>query len=346
MATSWHDYLRVPRDEDVRRLCQPRYRTAFNRQRDALRRIVDTLRPKTVACLGAGVLNDIPYETLVRTGATIHLVDRLPGVIDTGLSASVIRCGQDGNPYCVYCRLDPARARLYCRHFQESMRAPGSVCERFAPASGEPRGCASYVRGEEPRVHEQDITGGYAGAFAEGVPRAVREVDSWRQAFRHASALAKRAERHRSSLDVPDGSVDLVTSAMVVSQFEHEPYTYFSRQAATRLGRPSMEEEKRLRPALETLRDKLLLNQVERHCDEIGRMLAPEGRCFMSFELFQLDRRDGRWFLVKEMYEALKVLGQRFRFDFNVLSTEDAVTRFETGESASLVYAFLLAPRA
>jgi hypothetical protein len=37
--------------------------------------------------------------------------------------------------------------------------------------------------------------------------------------------------------EIPTGSLDLVTSTMVVSQFDHEPYTYFPRVLEAHFGR-------------------------------------------------------------------------------------------------------------
>ena len=145
-------------------------------------------------------------------------------------------------------------------------------------------------------------------------------------------------------LDIADASVDLVTSSMVLSQFEHEPYDYLAHQAAERIGPPRPRDEKKLRPVLESLRGTLVAGQVERHLDEIARILAPDGRCFMSFELFHFDPAVDRWFMVREMHDALARITQRFRFDFDTAPAEDGVMRFENRGRHSLVHSFLLAP--
>lgn len=236
--------------------------------------------------------------------ATIHLVDWLPGIVDAGIARSIIARDDDGAPDCVYCHLADERARTYCRHFRKPREPSAKVCENFVANPDDPPTCTAFERGDCPVCHREDVTEGYASAFAENVVDALRELRSWRQALAQANALAKRIRRHRTSLGIDAASVDLTTSSMVVSQFEHEPCEYFSRRVADMLGPPTQNEERRLGPAMETLRTTLLSNQIEGHCDEIARILAPGGRCLMSFELFHLNRETGRWFLVDEMYGA------------------------------------------
>ena len=165
------------------------------------------------------------------------------------------------------------------------------------------------------------------------------------EALRRAGALANRVKRQRTTMDIPDASVDLVTSSMVVSQFEHEPYGYFSKQAAAVLGSPSRGEENRLSPAMEALRSTLLANQIERHLDEIERILAPGGHCFMAFEMFHVEDGTGRWFLVSEMHGALAAIAGRFDFNFDILPQSDSVALFESPGGRSVVHRFVLEPR-
>ena len=157
-----------------------------------------------------------------------------------------------------------------------------------------------------------------------------------------AADLARRVRRHRSSLSIADASVDLVTSSMLVSQFEHEPYGYFSEQTARRLGRPDADQARRLRPAMERLRSTLFAAQVERHCDEIRRILAPGGLCFMSIEMFHRDPDHQHWFAVREMPAVIAQLSEHFCFNFDVIGEADCLTRFQTDRSPSLVFSFVL----
>ncbi len=345
MVTTWENYLTRPDAARAYCDCHLRCRQAFESQRDCIRRIFETTRPKVVACLGAGALNDLPFRTFVMSGATIHLVDWLPGVLEFGIAHSIIGRTGGGLAQCVYCLCPEADPLTYCRNFSRSETSAPGVCDRFAPDAGEPLTCLAFQKGDLPLIYRQDVTGGYASAFGRGVDGEVRTVTSWRQAFRRAGALANRVKRQRTTMDIPDASVDLVTSSMVVSQFEHEPYDYFSKQAASVLGPPAPGEEKRLHPAMETLRSTLLLNQIERHCDEIERILAPGGHCFMAFEMFHVEEGTGRWFLVKEMHGALAAIARRFDFNFDILPQSESVALFDTHRGRSVVYRFLLEPR-
>ena len=130
---------------------------------------------------------------------------------------------------------------------------------------------------------------------------------------------------------------------MVVSQFEHEPYDYFSRQAAALLGPPRAPEEDRLRPAMEKLRQTLLSNQIEGHCREVKRIIIRDGRFFLAFELFHGEAGGNRLHLIEPMHDALRLLARHFDFDFAGNPDPLVDTGFETGDARSVVYHFLLA---
>ncbi len=338
----WQAYL-SPRGEQIAyRACRRQCRQAFDRQRRLIRRVFELKRPKVVCCLGAGVLNDIPYRTFVRAGVTIHLVDWMPGAVEDGIAMSIITADEDASPRCAYCDLSEDQARTYCAHFAGPKRPQARVCRNFVPGPGDPPTCLKFEKSDRPLVHREDVTGGYASAFGERVDEALAGARSWKQALARAADLARRVQRHGSSLSIADASVDLVTSSMLVSQFEHEPYRYFSRQTARRLGWPDADEARRLRPAMERLRSTLFAAQIERHCDEILRILAPGGLCFMSIEMFHRDPDHEHWFAVREMHAALAHLSERFRFNFDVIGEADCLTRFQTDRSPSLVFSFVL----
>jgi len=312
-------------------------------QRAAIEAIVETLEPGVVACLGADVLNDIPYQTLIEGGAKLYLVDWLAGAPDFGIAHSIIEPANGRGARCLYCRLAETDPRSFCLSYREPPAKDVGTCSAFVPSAEAPLTCLAFRRGKRPNIHIQDVTGGYATAFGEGVPAALRDVTSWRQAFRRAIALAGRVRKQAAPLDIPDGSVDLVISSMVLSQFEHEPYEYFAGQVAAELGPPGAEIQRRLRPAMETLRSALLVNQVEGHCAEIERILAPEGRCFVAFEIFHRGRDNAQWRLLETMREVMGMLGRRFAFDFEA-SPEPILDRaFEGREGRSVVYQSLIA---
>ena len=114
MITNWDEYRRVPNPE---RTYVERFlagRDSYARQREILSNMVGKLRPKRVACLGAGVLNDIPLAELVEAGASLTLVDWLPGAIDAGLRLSIVDVKHPDDPACLVCwyATDPALSYL------------------------------------------------------------------------------------------------------------------------------------------------------------------------------------------------------------------------------------------
>ncbi len=350
MSLDWETYLTLPsvsgpgvsgRYQDCIEHCAQ----SFAHQRKILRRAIEATRPKRVACLGAGVLNDIPFWTLVRSGAIVHLVDWLPGVVEAGLEATIIRRDDEGGLSCIYCDVEAELARSYCRNCHIKGQPTVDVCDSFEAVPGKPEKCQAFERGEYPFIHLADITGGYAENFARRAGREVAKAGSWKEAFRRGLALAKRSAGESRIEGIPDHSVDLVTSSMVITQFDVEPYGYFSKQAEAKLGTPGTQQERRLRPALAALRERLWNSQFDRHVDEILRILTPEGHLFIAFELYQLDPETGRWFLVEQSHRAIAKLAERFDFNHDIIPTEDMMTCFKVDESGSLVSSFVLVPR-
>ncbi len=129
---------------------------------------------------------------------------------------------------------------------------------------------------------------------------------------------------------------------MVLSQFVHEPYQYFARQVASKLGPPSVQEERQLARPLETLQNTLVVNQIENHLDEVERIMAPDGRLFVAFEMFHFDPARSACFLVRDMHRALEILDRRFDFDFDLLPARDSVAEVQVRGAASVVHAFTL----
>ncbi len=78
--------------------------------RAAIERLVAKTHPKQVACLGAGLLHDVPDRALERGGASVHLVDQVLGNVERGIAQSIIAIGEDGRPECVYCTLNEGAA--------------------------------------------------------------------------------------------------------------------------------------------------------------------------------------------------------------------------------------------
>lgn len=341
MITAWHDYLTAADPEELARAGAFRAGRGLKPLRETIARAIGEFKPSAIACLGAGLLNDLPYRRMIEAGAAIYLVDWVPALIEGGLAHTIIRRDAAGGLHCIYCSLADAAARRYCRSYGRTAGRDG-VCARFRAEGDDPPRCASFRRGERPIVAGADVTAGYACAFGEQIAAELAGVGSWREALRRALALAKRARGERRSVPVPAEGCDLVVSSLLLSQFEFEPYGYFAKQAANLLGAPSARDERRLRPQLERLRDELLFDQIARHCEEIERLLAPEGRCCMAFELFQQEPGEARWFLVPQMHQALLLIAERFEFDLDRLAAEQTLLRLTAAAGPALVLCLML----
>ncbi len=339
---AWLDYISPP--GTAARYSKNRHQNlrAFAAQREILRRVIQATNPASIACLGAGALNDVPYRMLVRDGVKIHLADWQAEAMEAGVAHTISRAEPDGPPACLYCALEDRAAGAYCRNFKLPRDAEKRRCAGFQPAPEDAERCATFVRGDEPNLHGEDITAGYASSFAARLGDILPQAQSWRQALAQARTLAREVRKQSAPLGIASGSIDLATSAMVMSQFEHEPYAYFSRQTQRLLGDPRPQEHKKLQASLELLRDELLTRQVERHCDEILRILKPGGRCFMSFEMFHFDAEARRWFLVGQMHRALELIAERFDFNFDILGEDGSTALFENKGTRSLVHCYVL----
>lgn len=345
VSVGWNEYLGASDTCAKFCECHRRCKSSFEEHYRNIQVAIEATQPKVVACLGAGVLNDIPYESMIRSGASIHLVDWIPDSIDTGIDLSIIQNDESGQPHCIYCHPTVTCPQAYCRNYRSSSRSAASVCRSFVSTPGTPPRCAAYERGDQPGVHYEDVTAGYGAEFGREILAELRGVRSWRQAFVRAQALANRVDYHRTCTTIADASVQFVTSSMVISQFDHEPYEYFSHCAADLLGPPIAKEEKQLLPLMKSLRETLLAKQVVRHCEEIKRILAPGGYCYISFEMFHVVPEKPQWFLVEGMATALDIIGRHFVFDFDLLPQDQQMSRFRAGDAASLVFSFLLTHR-
>ena len=93
---------------------------------------------------------------------------------------------------------------------------------------------------------------------------------------------------------------------------------------------------------MEAFRSDLLAIQVTRLGQEIHRLLAPNGRCYLSFEMFHQDDGDQPWFLVNPMMGALAQVAEQFSFDFESLPQAAMVSRFTGVNGASVIHQYLL----
>lgn len=339
MRQTWEDYLRVSPDLVDRHAADADKHVALTPLREVIAHVAAMSAPARVACIGAGVLNDIPYHMLVRSGAELFLVDWLPSLVDAGLPYAALELTAEGQISCAYCTLSQQHAAAYCRHFAGNTQA--GVCASFCDAGKGRPACAAYVRGTTPKIRTEDATQGFAVAFAGAVPAVLKRSGGWRDALREAQAAVRDATRQRVPLGIESASIDLVISSMIISQFEHEPYAYFLEQAAAVLGPPSARDERRLDGLAGNIHVMLRRVQLERHIDEITRILAPNGRCFIAIELFQR-KPEGDWFWVEAMEETVAMLTKRFDLDLDLLPPGGGMVRIGIGEQPSFVLCLVL----
>ena len=203
----------------------------------------------------------------------------------------------------------------------------------------------SELSGAFPRFIESDVTQGYSTHFAKGVEAIVENAGKPRQAMARAIRRA-RQNSSRNKLPIEDGSVDLVTSSMVASQFDFEPFTYFIRNLAQAHG------PDRLRPmadklsALEKeLRDTLLVEQMAGHCEEMVRLLRPGGRVFFSMEILHRPQGAQDWFQPQIVPKILDVLNRYFHYDVDFMPDSLAMETRDAPEGGrSVIQTSILKP--
>jgi hypothetical protein len=350
-AIDWDGYL-TPRECSVAEH-RAKSASAFARQRENIRKLCRILRPRTVVCMGAGYLNDIPEDDFIAIGADLYFVDWMKGITEQAFQHDLV--SRIENRFaCLVCKCsgDPQK---YCRNYRKLSNGltfsraeeSGDYCENFLPAGENATPlCSNYSRGEFPHFVHADVTQGMAEHFAREVPAILQRAKNPRQAFHRAIQASERSGSNKL-LPLADHSVDFITSSMVVSQFDFEPYTYFIRNLLLRFGN---DLTGRHVDALETLeknlRDNLFLAQVEGHCREMLRLLKPQGRIYLSIETLHKEKPSDPWFHVEVASTAMGVIGKHFYFDLESLP-EIAVPECAAmvNGGASIINAHLLLPK-
>jgi hypothetical protein len=219
------------------------------------------------------------------------------------------------------------------------------VCDNFSLVEGPRLRCAHYRPGVEPHFVTADVTCGRATRFARRAGRLVASSKTPQQCFRKALAECQHCVALQEEVAIPSGSLDLVTSSMVVSQFDHEPYTFFSKLLALHFGPRLLAEERQLLPLMGKLRAELFRVQIAGHVRELHRLVNKErGKVYFSVELFRSLPASGTFFLVHEIPQAMAVLGQYFVFDFTAIPPERALRSIQTAAGTSIIQSYVLLP--
>ena len=345
-GTKWADYIgsapvNIETFTQHRRECSP----VFENQRSAIGQIFAAHQPKRIACLGAGYLSDIPIFDFLRAGCQVHLVDWIPGVSRQGFKWSLIR-SQGGQYSCQICHedCDPTR---FCAAFREPVKLPHRVCDNFALSNDEFAWCEAYRQGEEPGFLEADVTAGRATGFAERILRLMAASNSPQQAIRKAITECRKWSTISHPIDLKDDSMDFITSSMVASQFDHEPYAYFVSRLAEKFGEENIQAKReRLEPIGEKLRSDLFQIQIAGHVDELYRVVnKTDGLVYFSVEIFRSVPERTDFFIVHGVPRLIELLSEKFFFDFQTIPLDRTLMQTDVGDGESVTISLLLKPR-
>lgn len=327
---------------------------AFACQKENIGKLCRILHPRTVVCMGAGYLNDIPVDDLIAIDADIYFAERIEGITQQAFHYDLVKqitdqficlackCCGDPHKYCKnYCVENPERPSL-----PDADQTIGH-CDNFLRAEDNAwPSCANYAAGEFPRFLRADVTQGVAQHFATQVPAVLKRASKPRQALNYAIHACPQP-RAEASLPLSEHSVDFITSSMVASQFDFEPYTYFIRNLFLHFGQQAIEQNiDALGSLLESLRDRLFLTQMEGHCGEMLRLLKPEGRIYFSIEVLHSGGVTEPYFQSEVACKAMSIIGRYFYFDLQTLP--DIVTPAHAAMVAggkSLIQSWLLFPK-
>lgn len=341
-SRGWDAYLDAPLVES--KLLQSKCDGAFASQRERIEVLLRKFKPSRVACLGSGFLNDLPIELLFETANETFFIDWLPDVSRLGLRKRIIQQDQDGSR-CVFCKCSsPER---FCRGFSGTTDGEMAVCSAFSSPDASGDRCESYDPGEEPQFVCADVTSGRASRFGQRVFAAIQRSDSPKQAFNRAIRECRKCSNLCDPIPIDSHAFDFVTSSLVASQFDSEPYNYFAHAIEKKFGREAIQAKAdALTPLMEELRSELFRIQIEGHCEEIFRLLDKEhGRAYLSVELFRSIPTEDDYFLVHETPQLLETMKRLFFFDFDSIPAEKVLTINDMGPGKSVVQSFVLRPR-
>lgn len=339
MATlkPWRDYLHIDNPAEAAAVCQMACGKNFKAEHNRLCQLQKKLKPEAVAVLGAGCLNDIPIREFLEEGTHVALVDWVPGLTQAGLARKMVYRTEEGL-VCICCRSPDRFAPKICTNFFPPKKAR-NLCRQFQPSGSPDCQCGNFSPGPEPSILEGDVSGGLGHRFAESVFSCVSRSPNPGTALRQMKKVLGAAAGEKLRMPLPAASFDLVVSAMVVSQFNFEPHGYLSSSLLARYtdtSAPSL--ERRVRELQRQLFQKMLAG----HLGEIRRLLKPQGRAYLSFEVLHRKRDRRRWFLPSHVAPVLEEISKRFECSDDAFPLTDSLRRIEVREGESLVQSFLL----
>ena len=339
----WDSYLSTYQitDDFEERLCL--CEAAFATHKDNISRLINIIDPSSIAVLGSGYLNDIPLANLIQKDRKVFLVDWIDNVSKRGVSKKIISTAKDGTKNCLFCK--KCKGELYCKNYTGEPLVEG-VCTGYEPISRPFDTCKNYSPASQPYFMKADITGGVARHFSELVEPSVLRSKTVKQAFSKAISITKILKY--TAMEIETNSIDFVTSSMVLSQFNDEPYGFFSKLIQSKFGRVEiLRHEEKLRPLMEQLRSNLFLFQVESHIKEIHRIAKKNGRpsVYLSSEIFRSIPDKKAYFLVQDMSKALELVSKYFDFSFDDDFDIDSLNKVKIGDGISINQCYILIPK-
>jgi hypothetical protein len=314
---------------------------ALSGQEMDIERLIEQTSPEFIVCLGAGFLSDMPVAAMVKPGRRVTLVDWLADATQQGMGRRILS-QVNGQPACLFCQ--QCVGPEYCTSFSGTQLPNAQVCTAYIPILAPAMACANYVPNTKPEFLRWDVTAGFASDFAHGLEKICAKSRSPKDALCKAVHLCDQLSV-RKPLPIASQSVDLITSSMVVSQFDIEPLGFVVALLQAAFG---AEELARLihvlQPLFDELRKKLFLAQARAHLFEIHRLLRPNGVAYFSLELFRQHELENRHFMVMQMGQVLDMINQMFSFDFALLGDEITLRRSMIGERESLIQSYVLRP--
>lgn len=342
-STFWNSYLSPGLDDSTVQNEFSSYKQGFSHHRETIAHMIDMLVPDSVAILGSGFLNDIPVSDIVPRSGDIYFVDWIENISQLGMSRSIIHKDDEGCYNCLFC--SACAGSEFCSNFSGVIEGK-NVCKEFQAVEESYTACKNYQPASQPRFIKADITGGVGRSFSGKIEKRLNNCKTAKEAILKASTITDNFDYQ--ALPIEADSIELATSSMVLSQFDFEPYGYFTNQLIGRFGLEEIKQhELKLAPLLETLRDKLFIAQVESHIKEIYRIIKKDlkPRIYLSAELFHSYPGTDRYFLVQHMPKALEIISKYFYFDFNQPYPEDALIKSQVGEGCSVTQCYLLTAR-
>lgn len=339
----WDSYLSVDAGSKIDKQAIALCEVAFAAHKKNISKLIRALNPSTVAILGSGYLNDIPLPDLIDEQRKVYLVDWIENISKTGVAKNII-CKHDDDPVeCLFCA--KSRGERYCKSYTGEMPGAG-VCSGYEAVKEPFDSCKNYVPAADPCFIKADITGGVARSFSERVAGMIGACSTVKQAFIKASAIAEKSKY--SMMEIDSDSIEFVTSSMVLSQFDAEPYTYFSCLLENKFGRAEiLKHETKLIPLMEKLRTRLFVSQVEAHVREMYRILIKDGRsrAYLSAELFRSFADGKRFFLVPDMPKAMEIIGKYFFYEFDDDVAVSTLKKSSLGDGVSVNQCYVLTPK-